>query len=120
MTFTTTGVYAVRLTGVDESGMLAVEDDTVQVTVECPTIPPAGVVENLELAREAGQIRFTWTNLSMPPADYVVLSSDAPAGPYLPQGAATNGVVGLLLPEPTGNAYYKVAARNETGCLGPY
>jgi hypothetical protein len=120
VTFATTGTYPVRLDGVDETGMLAMDDDAVLVTVECPSTPPVDSVTNLRLDRESGKIRFTWTDLSVPPPDYVVLGGDALSGSYLPQGSEVSGAPGLLLPEPAGNVFYQVAARNEDGCLGPY
>ncbi|MDH3198983.1 MAG: hypothetical protein OEO21_12170, partial [Candidatus Krumholzibacteria bacterium] len=120
VTFTTTGAYPVRLEGVDETGMFALTDDTVQVTVDCPTTPPSDPVEGLMLAKEAGGIRFTWTDLPAPPGDYVVLGGDGPQEPFYPEGEAASGSSGLLLPPPAGNVYYLVAARNTAGCLGPY
>jgi hypothetical protein len=120
VTFTTTGTYPIRLEGVDETGMFAMQPDTVQVTVNCPATPPADAVQNLRLGREGGEIRFTWTDLPVAPADYVILSSDQPDGSYLPQGAAASGAPGLLLPERAGDTYYQVAARDALGCLGPY
>jgi hypothetical protein len=120
VTFPTTGEYDVRLTGVDESGMLTLDPDSVHVTVECPTTAPSGIVQDLRLAKEDGQVRFTWTDLAESPMDYVILSSDGPEGPHLPLGSAASGSPGLLLPEPAGNAYFEVAARNADGCLGPY
>jgi hypothetical protein len=118
--FGATGTYTARLTGADETGMLAVNDDTVRVSVECPVTPPADAVENLRLDREGGEIRFTWDDLAVPPTDYVVLSSGSAQDGFLPEGAAPSGSPGLLLPTPAGVAFYKVAAREEPGCLGPY
>jgi len=120
VTFDTTVTYPVRLRGVDETGMLAMQTDEVAVTVECPVTPPADTVENLMLAREAGEIRFTWTDLPAAPDDYVVLGTAQPQGPYLPEGSAPSGATGALLPIPEGNVFYKVAARDDPGCLGPY
>jgi len=120
VTFSSTGLYTARLDGVDETGMLAVGQDTLQITVECPATPPADAVSDLQLGKEGATIRFTWTDLAQPPTDYVVLSSDEPNGPFLPEGEAAGGNPGLLLDAPAGTAFYKVAARNDPGCLGPY
>ncbi|MDH3626444.1 MAG: PKD domain-containing protein [Acidobacteriota bacterium] len=118
--FSSTGTYTARVTAVDQTGMFAENDDSLQVTVTCPTTPPVDVVENLTLSVEGTELRFTWTDLITPPTDYVVLSSETADGIVLPEGAATGGTPGLLLPTPTGTAYYQVAAREDPGCLGPY
>jgi len=110
----------VRLSGVDASGMFAVQDQTVTITVDCPTTPPSVAVDGLMLAREAGEIRFTWTDPAVPLADYVVLGSTSSQGLFFPEGNAASGAPGLLLPEPGGTMYYEVAARSAEGCLGPY
>ena len=56
------------------------------------------------------------------PASYpvIVQPGDEPQGPFYPQGSAASGDPGLLLPQPAGNAFYKLAARSTDGCLGPY
>lgn len=120
VTFGATGSFTASLMGVDETGMLADGDDSVQITVECPVTPPAAAVENLRLSLEGEEIRFTWNDLASPPTDYVVLGGDSANGSFLPAGAAASGTPGLLLPAPGGVAFYKVAARQDPGCLGPY
>jgi len=120
VTFTSNGTYVAHVTGVDDTGMFAQLDDSLQVTVVCPTPPPVDVVEQLELNFEAGEIRFSWTDLASPPTDYVILNAESPVGAFLPAGAAPSGTPGLLLPTPPGSAYYKVAVREDPGCLGPY
>ncbi len=120
VTFSATVTFPIGLEGVDETGMFAMDPDAVQVTVECPVAPPADAVEDLRLSKEAGQIRFTWTDLLVPPTDYVVLGSGAPDGSFLPEGSAASGAPGLLLPVASGNVFYEVAAREDPGCLGPF
>lgn len=120
VTFAYTGSYPVELSGVDDSGMFAASTDTVLVTVDCPTTFPPDPVAGLRIGKEAGGFRFTWTDLAIAPANYVVLSSDSPEGPFRVQGEANSGVAGLSLPDPGGNLFYKVAARNDPGCIGPY
>jgi hypothetical protein len=120
VTYASTGVYTTRLDGVDEVGMLATGQATLQVTVECPTTPPAEAVSGLRLGKEGMEIRFTWLDLATPPTDYVVLSSDAPNGPFLPRAHAASGNPGLLLEVAEDLAFFEVAAREDPGCLGPY
>ena len=88
--------------------------------MECPITPPTETVSGLLLGKEETEIRFTWTDLVPPPTDYVVLSSDAPSGPFLPRGHAASGDPGLLVEVPEGPAFFEVAAREAPGCLGPY
>ena len=114
VTFDSTGVYPVRLDGVDSSGMLTIQPDTRTVTVECPTTPPTEVVSGLLLTKEEAGIRFTWTDLGEPPTDYVVLSSDGPSGPFLPRGNAASGDPGLLLEVPEGLAFFEVTEVKRT------
>lgn len=121
VSFVSTGVYTILLDGVDETGMLATHQDTLQVTVQCPTTPPADEVQDLRLDKEGTEIRFTWIDLVEPPTDYVLLSNDDPQGNFLPEGAAPSGTPGFVLPSPDGTiVYYKVAARQDPGCLGPF
>jgi hypothetical protein len=120
VTFDSTGTYPIRLDGVDGSGMLSVQPDTRTVTVECPSASPTDPVPSLRLGKEGADVRFTWTDLPDATLDYVVLMGDAPQGPFYPRGSAASGDPGLLLPVPAGNAFYKLAARNTDGCLGPY
>ncbi len=120
VTFSSTGTYPVTLDGVDASGMLARPPDTRLVTVDCPTSYPTQAVSGLRLGKEGGDLRFTWDDLAAWTGDYVVLASDSPQGPFYPQAGASSGNPGLALPAPAGNAHYKVAARNASGCLGPY
>lgn len=119
VTYTSTGTYPVTLEGVDDQGMLAESADGLTVTVDCPSTFPTESVSGLRLGKEAGQIRFTWTDSATPGFDYVVLEGDVIAAPFYPQGSAPSGDPGLLLPTPSGIAYYKVAVRNADGCLGP-
>ena len=100
--------------------MYSTETDTVIVTVDCPSVYPTEPVSDLLLGKENGEIRFTWTDLSDPTADYVILMSDTLEGDFYPEADAPSGDPGLLLPVPDGVAYYKVALRNADGCLGPY
>lgn len=120
VTFTSTGTYPVTLDGLDASGMLAAGADTLVVTVDCPTTVPTEVVTRLFLGKENGSLRFTWTDVPAWSGDYVVLAADSPQGPFYPQGDAPSGEPGLLLPVPEEPGFYKVAARNEAGCLGPH
>jgi hypothetical protein len=120
VTYSSTSVYTTRLDGVDEVGMLATGQATVQITVECPTTPPTEAVSGLLLGKEGTEVRFTWTDLVPPPTDYVVLSSDAPSGPFLPRGHAASGDPGLLFEVSEDLAFFKVAAREDPGWLGPY
>jgi hypothetical protein len=120
VTFTSTGVYEATVVGVDDTGMFAEGDDSVRVTVACPTTPPAETVEDLRLDLQGEQIHHTWQDLIPPPTDYVVLSSGTPSGVFLPVDAAPSGTPGLLIPILDGIVFYKVAAREDPGCLGPY
>ncbi len=118
--FAYTGSYLVELSAVDGSGMFPMTPDTVLVTVDCPTTYPSDPVTGLALGKVGGDIRFTWNDLVVPPTNYVILSSDSPEGPFRVQGEAADGATGLLLPDPGGNLFFKVAARNDPGCVGPY
>ena len=100
--------------------MLAAHHATVQVTVECPTTPPTEAVSGLRLGKEGAEVRFTWSDLTPPPTDYVVLASGTPTGPFLPRGSAPSGNPGLVLEIPENLAFFEVAAREDPGCLGPY
>ena len=55
VTYASTGVYPVTLDGVDEVGMLATGQATVQITVECPTTPPTEAVSGLRLGKEGAE-----------------------------------------------------------------
>lgn len=120
VTFGATGIYEATLAGADATGMLASNVDSVRITVECPVAPPAEPVAHLRLVREGDEIRFTWEDLASPPTDYVVLTGDQVAGPWLPAGAATSGSPGLLLAVEGDLVFFEVAAREDPGCLGPY
>jgi len=120
VTFASTGVYGAGISGVDATGMFSAGDDSVRITVECPVTPPADEVEGLLLGKEGTEIRFTWTDLLLPPTDYVLLGSDLPDEDFLPGGEAPSGNPGLLVPTPVGMTYYEVTAREDPGCLGPY
>lgn len=87
--------------------------------VDCSLPIPPERVETLHVRREgAGDLRFTWTELPTNPADYLLVSSASPRGPFEAIVFAPGGAPGAIAPMPAIDTFHLVAPLDVPGCLG--
>lgn len=111
------GTFDVVLGAEDATGLTDETPASVSVEVTC-RVPEA--IDLLFVRKDVGNLHVTWTDPVPLPDVGVLLESLAPEGGFAEVASAANdGAVGLRLPTPDGDRFFRMVARNLPDCTGP-